>query len=518
MKKKGNNVNGYILIINGKCLSMVDEIQYDWIAVKSHTIYDLGYGEDYKKYAEQAVKIIDAKGATVLPGFIDSHFHVVQAAINLKSLDLSQAKSYSDIGRLISAARDSFPRTPIRGIRLDEQQLKENKLPTRMVLDKYCNDAPVFINSVEYQKSVLNTYAMLYYKIPFTLEGIDFDENQMPTGIITHQANAILRENVLRNIPNERRMDAVESLIKNIIKKGITTVNAMEGGRLYSDKDAEFIYENFDQFQIDIALFYQTMDINKVKEMNLGRIGGSFYIDGTFGARTAALSFDYADCPGSKGGLNFTQEELNEFVLECYLNKMQLALYTIGDRAIEQAITAHEYAIEKTGISGLRHRLEHVELPNGSQIKRAKKLGLIFSMTPTYEYLWGGPDKLNGNRLGEHYKDTSPLHEIISEGVIICGGSDCDVTQADPILGIYSAVNHPVEKHRINVYEAIKMFTVNGAYAIFEEDKKGTLETEKLADIVILDQDILHIGKNKIKDIQVVTTIKSGEIIFNLLK
>jgi len=387
-----------------------------------------------------------------------------------------------------------------------------------MVLDQYCNDAPVFINSVEYQKSVLNTYAMLYYKIPFTLEGIDFDENQMPTGIITHQANAILRENVFRNIPNERRMDAVENLIKNIVKKGITTVNAMEGGRLYSDKDAEFIYENFDQFQIDIALFYQTMDINKVKEMNLNRIGGSFYIDGTFSARTAALSFDYADCPGSKGGLNFTQEELNEFVLECYLNKMQLALYTIGDRAIEQAITAHEYAIEKTGISGLRHRLEHVELPNGSQIKRAKKLGLIFSMTPTYEYLWGGPNKLNGERLGEHYKDTSPLHEIISEGVIICGGSDCDVTPADPILGIYSAVNHPVEKHRINVYEAIKMFTVNGAYAIFEEDKKGTLETEKLADIVILDQDILHIGKNKIKDIQVVTTIKSGEIIFNLLK
>ena len=518
MKKKANNMNGYILIINGKCLSMVDEKIYDWVVIKDQKIYDLGYGEDYKKYVEQAAKIIDAKGATVLPGFIDSHFHVVQAAIDLKSLDLSQAQSYSDIGRLISHARDSFPRRPIRGIRLDEQYLKENKLPTRMILDKYCNDAPVFINSVEYQKSVLNTYAMLYYKIPFTLEGIDFDENQMPTGIITHHANAILRENVLRNIPNERRMDAVESLIKNIIKKGITTVNAMEGGRLYSDKDAEFIYENFDQFLIDITLFYQTMDINKVKEMNLDRIGGSFYIDGTFSARTAALSFDYADCPGSRGDLNYTQEELNEFVLECYINKMQIALYTIGDRAIEQAITAHEYAIEKTGTAGLRHRLEHVELPNGSQIKRAKELGLIFSMTPTYEYLWGGPNKLNGERLGEHYKDTSPLYEIISEGVIICGGSDCDVTPADPLLGIYSAVNHPVEKHRVSVYEAIKMFTVNGAYAIFEEDKKGTLEIGKLADIVILDQDIFRIGENKIKGMKVLTTIKSGKIIFNEIK
>ncbi|HZK70911.1 MAG TPA: amidohydrolase [Clostridia bacterium] len=516
--KKDNNMEEYTLIINGKCLSMVDEIQYDWVVVKDSIIYDLGYGEEYKKYSAQAVKTIDAKGATVLPGFIDSHFHVVQAALNLKSLDLSQAKSFSDVGVLITEAKERSPRVPIRGIRLDEQQLKENKLPSRMVLDKYCNDAPVFINSVEYQKSVLNTYAMLYYKIPFTLEGIDFDENQMPTGIITHHANAILRENVLKNIPNERRMNAVESLIENIVGKGITTVNAMEGGRLYSDKDAEFIYENYNQFQIDIVLFYQTMDINKVKEMNLNRIGGSFYIDGTFSARTAALSFDYSDCPGSKGGLNYTQEELNEFVLECYLNKMQLALYTIGDRAIEQAITAHEYAFEKTGNSGMRHRLEHVELPNSSQIKRAKELGIVLSMTPTYEYLWGGPDKLNRDRLGEHYRDTSPFREIISEGVIICGGSDCDVTPADPLLGIYSAVNHPVENHRINVYEAIKMFTVNGAYAIFEEDKKGTLEIGKLADIAILDNDILHIEINKIKDIKVLTTIKSGKIIFSELK
>ncbi|MBK5246603.1 MAG: amidohydrolase family protein, partial [Peptostreptococcaceae bacterium] len=123
MKKKDNNMNGYILIINGKCLSMVDEIMYDWVAIKGQAIHDLGYGEEYKKYVEQAVKIIDAMGATVLPGFIDSHFHVVQAAIDLKSLDLSQAQSYGDIGRLISFARDSFPRTPIRGIRLDEQQL-----------------------------------------------------------------------------------------------------------------------------------------------------------------------------------------------------------------------------------------------------------------------------------------------------------------------------------------------------------------------------------------------------------
>ncbi|MEL7654374.1 MAG: amidohydrolase, partial [Bacillota bacterium] len=402
--------------------------------------------------------------------------------------------------------------------RLDSQNLKENRLPDRGVLDKYCNDLPVFLNTVEYQKSALNTYALLYYKIPFTLEGIEFDGNQVPTGIITHYANSFLRENILRNIPNSKRAEAVKSFSHTLIEKGITTINAMEGGRLYSDKDADFVFEYSNQFAFDTALFYQTMDISRVKEMNLRRIGGSLYLDGTFSARTAALSFDYNDSPGNRGGLYFTQEELNDFVLECYVNKLQLALYSIGDRAIEQALNAHEYALERTGNAGLRHRLEHVELPMGKQIKRAKELGLVFSMSPTYEYIWGGSEKMNRERLGEKYQLTNPFREIINEGVVVCGGSDCDVTPADPLLGIYSAVNHPVESHRVEVYDAIKMFTCNGAYGIFEEGKKGSLEVGKLADIVILDKDILKVKKEKIKDIKVNYTIKSGSIIYNRVK
>jgi len=508
-----------ILIINGNCLSMINHTRYDWLVVRNDSILDVGYGEDYKKYAGQAGAILDAKGGTVLPGFIDSHFHVVQAAINSTSVDLSRAKSFDDIGDLISeAAKKIGEDSVIRGIRLDGQNLKETRLPDRNVLDKFCKDFPVFLNTVEYQQSVLNTYALLYFKIPFTLQGIEFDENQVPTGIITHSANVFLRENILHSIPNSRRLEAVKSFSKALIEKGITTVNAMEGGRLYSDKDAEFMYEYADQFPFDSALFYQTMDIQKVKAMNLRRIGGCFYIDGTFGARTSALSFDYHDSPGNRGGLNFTQEELNDFVLDCYINKMQLALYTIGDRAIEQALNAHEYALDRTGNAGLRHRLEHVELPTAAHIRRAKELGLVFSMSPTYEYIWGGPGKLYWERLGGKYQLTNPFHEIMSEGVVVCGGSDCDVTPADPLLGIYAAVNHPVEMHRVDVYDAIKMFTCNGAYGIFEENRKGSLEQGKLADIAILDKNILKVKKEKIKDIKVNYTLKGGNIIFDRLK
>ena len=508
-----------ILIINAKCLAMADDTKkYEWIAIKDENIWDMGRGEGYKQYINQATKVIDANGGTVLPGFIDSHFHLVQAALNSRSLDLSKVKSFRGIGALISQAAKASSKKNIRGIGLDAQNLKEGRFPDRTVIDEYCKDVPVFINSKEYQTSILNTYALLYYKIPFTLEGIDFDENQVPTGIITHHANILLRENVLNAIPNSTRMETVSEFLKKIVKKGITTIHDMEGGRLYCDKDAEFIYEFQDKLPVDVVLFYSTMDVEKIKEMQLSRIGGSLPVDGNFGTRTAALTFEYNDCPGNMGRLNFTQKELNRFVLECYENKLQLALFAIGDRAIEQAINAHEYALDKTGNTGLRHRLEHVELATLDHIRRAKQLGLIFSMSPTYEYVWGGPNKMYHERLGENYKRTNPFSQIIKEGVIICGGSECDVTPADPLLGIHSAVNHPVKSHRVSVYEAIKMFTCNGAYAIFQEDKKGTLEIGKMADIVILDRDILSAEKKKIKDIKVMTTIKSGRILYNKLK
>lgn len=502
-----------IIIFNGSGLPVNGGEAFEWLYISDGKIADLGIGDGYKVHQSGTVKWIDAKGGSILPGFIDSHFHVVQASLNSRSIDLHGARSFDDIGESILRAVQEHPGQAIRGIRLDQQALKENRMPDRMTLDSFCADVPIFINSIEYQTSALNTYALLYYKIPFTLEGICYDANQVPTGVITKQANMILRENILKAIPDSKRLEAVTELVEQVLRKGITTVNAMEGGRLYSDKDAEFIYEYKDRLAVDTVLFFQSMDIDRIKNLGLPRIGGSLYVDGTFGARTSALSIEYADAPGIRGGLNFTQDELNQFVLDCYRNQLQLALYTIGDRAIEQAVRAHEYALDKTGCTGLRHRLEHVELPTEDHIARAKELGLVFSMSPSYELIWGGRGSLYEVRLGDWYKKTNPFRQIFEAGVLMCGGSDCDVTPADPILGIHAAVNHPVSEHQLPLMEAIKMFTINGAYAIFEEDRKGTLERGKMADVVVLDRDILKVPQETIKDILVTETIKSGEIV-----
>lgn len=504
-----------ILIKNAKCMTMENRQVVDWVAIQKNRIMAIGYGTDYEKILGKDTVVLDAKGKTVLPGFIDSHFHVVQTALNSISLDLSDVKTHEELGERIKEASKSFSGNYIRGIHINENQFKEKRFPGRVLLDKYCNDIPVMINSYEYQVSILNTCAMLYFKIPFTAEGIEINEKQMPTGIFRKQANAILRTNILKNISVNVRKEAVSGIMATLLMNGITTVNAMEGGYMYSDKDADFLYEHGKDFPIDMVLFYQSMDIEKIKAMGLKRIGGCLYIDGTFGARTAALSFEYADCPGTMGSLRLTQQEVNDFVLQCYKNDLQLALYTIGDRAIEVALNAHENAFYQTGKKGLRHRLEHAELVRETQIKRARDLGIIFSMQPTYETYWGGLGKMYEQRLGNKYVHTNPFKKIIENDVIICGGSDSDITEPKPLLGIYSAVNHPVKEHRVDIYDALKMFTCNGAYGIFEENEKGTLMVGKLADIVILDQDILSVSLEQIDKIKVCATIKSGEILFN---
>lgn len=504
------------IIYNGKCQTMKKKAVVDWLAIKGDQIIKTGTGDEYKEYINKDTLLIDAKGATVSPGFIDSHFHMVQTAVNSTCVDLTDATSFDEIGKLIIKEGNRNPESEIHCIRLDVSKLKEHRFPNRHEIDKYWDRSPIWINSIEYQMSAVNTYGILFYKIPFNTVGVLCDEKQMPTGVFTASANAKLRSNILNSISDFYKQNAIESIMGDLAEKGLTTINAVEGGYMFSDRDAEFINAliNRKEVYLDMELFFQTLDINRIIEMGLKRMGGCLYVDGTFGMRTAAISFEYKDAKGEHGILRFTQEKLNTFVEECYKRGLQLALYTIGDRAIDIAIKAHERAVDLTGNLSLRHRLEHGELPSKEHIKKAKDLGLIFSVQPTYEYYWGGKGSMYEERLGDYYMETNPFRYMLDQGLMLCAGSDSDVIPCDPMLCIFSAVNRKVKKHNISVYEALEMITSNAAYAIFQEDKKGYLEEGYLADIVVLNKDIFDIKAEDLKEVKVVATIKSGKIVY----
>jgi predicted amidohydrolase YtcJ len=503
-----------LLIRNGRCLSVRDNKTYDWIAVHREKIVALGNGDSFETELEGCDICVDARGGSVLPGFYDSNFHFVQTALDQESVYLGNALSFDDIGDLIRTECRQDSDRPIIGYGIDETRLKEGRLPDRYALDTFCNDRPVWLSRVEYHTSILNTYAMLHYKIPFTIHGIELDNKKIPTGVFRLYANAMLRDGILSDISFQRRHEAARKLSGELLRKGVTTVNAMEGGFLFSDKDAEFVQMYADTLPIELKLFFQTTDIKRIKEMGLTRMGGSLFADGAFGSRNAALSEDYADMAGVRGALYYTQEEMNELVSGCYANGIQLAVHVIGERAIDQVLTAHEFAMNETGVTGLRHRLEHAELATPEHIARAAELDLVFSMQPAYEHYWGGPDGMYNKRLGERYKRTNPFREILDAGIVVCGGSDSDVTPSDPLLGIHSAVNHPVAEHSVNLLSAIKFFTVNGAYAVSEEESSGDLRIGHTADIAVLDKDIFAVPTSAISDCSVSYTVKSGQLVY----
>jgi predicted amidohydrolase YtcJ len=272
--------------------------------------------------------------------------------------------------------------------------------------------------------------------------------------------------------------------------------------------------EKQDQLPIRVEVFYQTRDVAKVVELGLPRIGGCILIDGSFGSRTAALLEPYADDPENYGYLYFDQEELNLFVEEVHTAGLQLAMHVIGDRGIEMMLCALETVLKKYPRPDHRHRIEHFELPTPEHIERARELELVLSVQPAFEFFWGGADNRYGERLGpKRVLRTNPLRTMVNRGLLLAGGSDSAVTPMDIILAIHAAVNHPNKQESLEVYQAIKMFTIDGAKALFRENDLGSISPGKQADMIVLAEDPCFITARNLKDINVDLTIVAGKIV-----
>lgn len=512
-------MKGKLLIKNGRLITMDERKTGRWIYVSDGKIEAVGDGDDYREYLTDDTKLIDAEDKTVLPGFVDSHFHMVKTALIKDCVDLSKARNFRAVGKKMKEAVKEKKGLAVFGNGLDFENLEEGKFPDRTVLDKYCGNIPAVIYSKDYHALMLNTYGILHYKVPFTYNGMELDAKGIPTGVFHKQAGAKLDEIIIGSFSDEEIVSAVGNVLPGLFSYGLTTVAAMEGGsiKLHFDKDreCELIYKYGRQYPMDMKLFYQTTDIQRVVKMGLSCIGGALYLDGTMGEHTAALTFDYADTPGHRGLLCFDRTYLREFVCRCCENHLQVALDAIGDAAIEAALDAFSFAAERFDIKGMRHRIEHAELVTEEQMKKAGELGILLSMQPTYEGEWGKPGGMYEQRLGSRYGTSNQFRKIIDAGVIICGGSDSSVTVPNPLVGIHHAVNHPVAEHRITLEEALRMYTYNGAYGLFMENKIGSLTPGKCADIIILDRDIEAVSTEKIKEVKVKTTIKDGKVIYN---
>lgn len=508
-----------LLIYNAEILSMDKKNSlYQWMAIKDGEIIDIGTNAGYKKYLTNYIDKVNMNGKTIVPGFYDCHVHLVQTGLNFDGLDFGNTTSIKDALELIESKVTTLKKNElIRGIHFDVINIEEKRFPTRHELDLAAPNNPIWINSIEFHTSTLNSLALNIINLPLNIDGIARDERNLPLGYFTGKASALIRNKMLNIISNKIRMKGVKKAVEYAVSKGITSINAVEGGYTFHENDVLFLLENKTSFPIDIEIYYQSFSFDIIADYGLKQIGGDIFIDGSFGSRTAAISENYKDAKNNNGKLYFSQEELDYFVIEAHEMGLQIALHAIGDRAIEQVLNSFELALRKKPRSDHRHRIEHFELATDEQIKRAKEMSLIISVQPAYEYNWGMPGGMYVKRLGEKLANkTNDFKKQIENGLVLCGGSDSDVTEMNPILGIHSAVNHPKKEHSISVIDALKIFTINGAYACFEDEIKGSLEVGKYGDFVVLDKNPLEVDKKEIIDIKVLGTYKEGNKIFCL--
>ncbi|MEM4780734.1 MAG: amidohydrolase [Halalkalicoccus sp.] len=488
---------------------------HEALAVRNGRIVRVGkrYEVDFLDGVE--TEVIDCAGRVVLPGFVDAHTHMETLGRYLIHADLSGASGPEECIERLRASADSEGENGaesewILGFGYDESGWDEADYLTNADLDRVSDSRPVAAFREDMHVASLNTVARDRY------------EDDMPSadvrgeGVIVEAAVDVVYEAIAPG-PEETR-ELLVAAGEYATARGVTGVHDMvrssHAPRVYRELDSE------GALPLRVRLNYWSDHLEAVSEAGLRTNHGSefvrtgaikTYTDGSFGGRTAKLAEPYADGDGNgeTGQWVVPPEELNDLVRRADGEGFQLTAHAIGDRAIEEVLDAFG-ATDDPG--GARHRIEHAELLTDEQIERFADSGIVASVQPNF-LKWADEGGLYDARLGEaRRKRTNRYRDLLDAGATLAFGSDC--MPLDPLLGVHHAVTAPAESQRLTVTEALRAYTSGAAYAGFDEERLGTGEPGKLADLVVLEESPWD-RPNSIRDIEVAKTLVGGEVVYD---
>jgi hypothetical protein len=503
------------LLTNGNVITMDGrDSRAEAVAVKNGRILRVGANSDMADLAEAGWPVADLEGKTVLPGFIDTHQHLGLTGQVLNGIDFQGTKTLKTVfDKVGEAAKAAKPGAWVLGYTLNDFSLKEKRMPLKEELDAVCADHPVMIVHSSWHMCALNSPALEILAPPADLPGMDLKPDGEPTGVVRDPgAPDFIFPAVSSRTPAEVKLESFRKACEAALKQGITTLHCLEGGG-FGPGDTRIVLDNLDELPVNVVLWNQVMDVDETVGMGLKRIGGCICADGAIDAYTAALFEPYCDRPGNRGTLNYTQEEMDEFVLKAHKAGLQVAVHCETDRAIEQVLSAMEKAIATYPRDDHRHRIEHCEIPTVDQVERMGRAGILAGMQPAFiHYLVDMEDY--EKRFGrDRLRWMHPYRTMLDNGVIMTGGSDCPVTPHGPLVGIQTAVLHPIKEERLTPMEAIRMFTADAAFSSFDEAERGSIEPGKIADLVILSADPTEVPPESIREIKIVKTIVEGQLL-----
>ncbi|MBS3816991.1 MAG: amidohydrolase [Candidatus Thermoplasmatota archaeon] len=459
--------------------------------------------DDFDKIMGESDEKIDLNGNFLLPGFIDSHTHLVEMGLDTERVDLSEEKSLDEAQYYLEKeAKSTDEGDWIIGVDFDETLWKKVRYPTKEDLDEVSEEHPIIIRRTCGHVAVANTLA---------LERISEDWKRVDreTGLMREEPVWNIDE--IMDFSKEERKKAIRRAIDRAHSHGITSVHEVvdrDNWEAYKELDEEESLE----LRVNCYIHFDESEGLEPTDRSefLSLKGVKMYADGSIGGRTAALNEEYADDPGNKGILILSQEEMEEVIEDAEERDFQVMAHAIGDRAISTAIDAFENSAEK--IDELRHRIEHAEMLWERYLRRIRDMNLVLSTQPNFAYKWSQKSCMNESRLGkERLQKCNPYWDIQRSLIKMAFGSDN--MPMSPLFGIYSAINHPVLEQRISSYNALQSYITNGAYASREEDRYGSFKEGKLADFVVLSENPLD--SENIKDIEVKMTVVGGKIVYD---
>jgi predicted amidohydrolase YtcJ len=529
----GDAQEASLIVTNGRIWT--GEASQPWaeaIAVTGSRIAAVGSQAEIRKHAGKSTRTIDANGAMITPGFIDSHVHFIEGGFRLSSVQLRDAKTRDQfIARIRDYAKTVPAGTWISGGDWDHS-LWGGELPSRQWIDAVTPEHPVWVNRLDGHMALANSKALAMAGVIRSTPAVNGgeivrDANGDPTGVLKDNAMALVEKHV-PDPPDALKDRALAAAMAYVASHGVTSVHHMgswpdlavferarKSGTLRTRIYAAVPLSSWERLKRKVDA-----EGRGDEWLRIGALKG--FVDGSLGSHTAAFLAPFADAPNDKGLLVNSAESLYEWTAQATKAGLHPMVHAIGDRAIRTQLDIFERVMREQNPKDPRFRIEHAQHIAPGDIPRFGKLGVIASMQP-YHAIDDGrwAEKVIGP---ERIKTTYAFRNLLESGAKVAFGSDWFVAPPTPLEGVYAAVTrrtlddrHPngwVPAQKISAEQALSAYTREAAFASFEESSRGSLKTGKLADFVMIDGDITRMAPEKIREARILMTVAGGTVIY----
>jgi predicted amidohydrolase YtcJ len=532
------------LIIRNAKVWTVDKAQpsAQAVAVLGERIVAVGSNADVDTWRGPRTQVLDAQGRLLLPGFNDAHCHFVQGGLQLDQVELNDAASTDEFKRRIAERARITPKGEwIEGGNWDETKWSPPVLPTHELIDDVTKDVPVLIDRYDGHAEFANATAL-------RLAGITASTPNPPGGVIVRDAKGnptgVLKDAavnlVAKLIPvltHEQRIHATERAMQYAASLGVTSCQYMDNddGQTYADLKVFSELDTQGKMLTRLYVAPSIVDWEDQAKIGLRRAFGSptlrlgalkGYSDGSLGAETAYFFEPFADSSNNRGLYSDEMQPpsaMRERIIKADTAGLQICIHAIGDAGISTILDFYADAEKQNGPADRRFRIEHAQHMAAKDFDRFADLGVIASVQP-YHAIDDG--RWAEQRIGHvRASRTYAFRTFLDHGVRLALGTDWPVAPLNPMLTIYAAVTRATldgknpggwfSEQKLSVGETVEAYTMGSAYAEFQEKEKGSISAGKLADLVLLSDDIFTIDPTKIRDVKVLKTFLSGRMIYD---